>query len=117
MLNKNLFFTAFRVITNNSTIACKEVKNSTLNVPRTTNFLTLREEHRLQVFENRELRRVFRRKRYELRVGQEINLQSEASFLYSLPITGARGGAGFEALRYKTEGRGIDSRCVILIFY
>jgi hypothetical protein len=30
---------------------------------------------------------------------------------------GARGGAVVEALRYKPEGRGIDSRCVTEFFH
>jgi hypothetical protein len=37
-----------------------------------------------------------------------VGLQTECLFITDL--SGARGGAGVEALRYKPEGRGIDSR-------
>jgi hypothetical protein len=41
------------------------------------------------------------------------NPQPAATFInkvYTIKITGARGGVVVEALRYKPEGRGIDSR-------
>jgi hypothetical protein len=47
--------------------------------------LTLREEHRLKVFENRVLRRIFGLKRDEV-TGEWIKLHNEElRYLYSLP--------------------------------
>jgi hypothetical protein len=49
-------------------------------------YLTLREEHRLRVFENRVLRRIFGPKRDEV-TGEWRKLQNEAlRILYSSPI-------------------------------
>ena len=56
---------------------------SILKHPQRT-FLTLREEHRLRVFENRVLRRVFGLKRKEV-TGEWRKLHEELSDLYSLP--------------------------------
>ena len=65
-------FTAFRIIPNNSTILCKEVKNKKLNIPQTTKYVTLTEEQMLKLFESREIRKVFGPKRYELRRDRKI---------------------------------------------
>jgi hypothetical protein len=47
--------------------------------------LTLREEHRLRVFENRVLRRIFRLKRDEVMGGWRKLLNKELCDLYSSP--------------------------------
>jgi hypothetical protein len=48
-------------------------------------FLTLREEHRLSVFENRVLRRIFGPKRDEVRVQRRMLHSGELHNLYSSP--------------------------------
>jgi hypothetical protein len=54
--------------------------------------LTLREEHRLRVFENRVLRRIFGPKRYEVTGGWRKLHNKELRDLYSSPSVTTRNG-------------------------
>jgi hypothetical protein len=71
----------------------KDIKNricKTITLPLVlygceTWFLTLREEHILRVFENRELRRIFRPKREEVTGGWRKLHNEELRDFYSLP--------------------------------
>jgi hypothetical protein len=78
-------FTAFRIIPINSTILCKEVKSKKLNIPQTTKYVTLTEEQMLKLFENRDIRKVFGPKRYELRGDRKILYKMELLYLKPLP--------------------------------
>lgn len=79
-------FTAFRIIPNNSTILCKEVKNKKLIIPQTTKYFTLTEEQNLKWFDNRELRNIVGPKRYELSGDRKILYKVELLYLKPSPI-------------------------------
>jgi hypothetical protein len=69
--------------------------------------LTLREECRLRVFENRVLRRIFGPKRDEV-TGEWRRLHNKELYAMYSGLNGAWVGVVVKALRYQSEGLGID---------
>jgi hypothetical protein len=69
----------------------------------------LGQKHKLRVFENRVLQKIFGPKRDEV-TGEWRRLRNEEYYDVYVSPSGACGGAVVEALSYKPEGRGIDPR-------
>jgi hypothetical protein len=72
--------------------------------------LTLREEHRLRVFENRELRRIFRPKRDQMTEGWRKLRNGDLHNLYSSPSIIrmiSQGGCDGQGMQHELGRRGI----------